>query len=462
MFPTKTPSLRQATFFIVGLTLLRILYLFVVPLPLSGDEAQYWVWAQHPAAGYFSKPPFLAWAIASTTWMNDGAAWVRLGSPLAQGGTAYCLLLLGRQMGGDRVGAWAGLLYVSLPAVFLSSLLASTDVYLLFFSALTWLLLVKKKELSGGIAFGLGLLSKYAAVFLLPMFVVIARRKVLWLFIPALVLLVPNIFWNLTHGGSTWHHTGENIRGGGLTFSLKHLWEFVSGQVLMGGLVTVLLGVAVWKRGWRLAEDYRNALLLSLLPFGLITAQAVLSRANPNWAAVGYLGAVLLVAIVGVGRGWESWLRRAVLVHTSVAILALSIPWWSWALPWKRDPLRRLVGMESLTEQFLTLRERECPTCRILTRDRMQTALLLYYGRDNIGLDDIAVYDPASVPTHHFSLCCNVRQRHEGDFLTFSREDMGSMKDYFSVIQKLDTLQTTTHPGRTLSITVYRVSNWQE
>ena len=462
MFLTKAPSLRQVMFFIIGLTVLRVLYLFLVPLPLSGDEAQYWVWAQHPAAGYFSKPPFIAWAIAVSTWLGDGAAWVRLGSPLAQGGMACCLLFLGRRMGGDSVGAWAGLLYVSLPAVFLSSILASTDVYLLFFCALTWLLLVHKKEFPGGIAFGLGLLSKYAALFLLPVFIVLARRRVLWLLLPALLLLIPNALWNLSHGGSTWHHTGENIRGGGLTFSPKHLLEFVSGQVLMGGLVTILLGVALWRRGWRLAGDHKIALLLSLLPFGLIAVQAILSRANPNWAAVGYLGAVLLVAIIGVSRGWEAWLRRAVVVHIVVAVIALSIPWWSGALPWKRDPLRRLVGMETLTEQFLALRQRECPMCKILTRDRMQTALLLYYGRGQIGLDDISVYDPAPVATHHFSLCCNVRERHEGAFLTFSREDMGNMRDYFSAVEVVGEVQAITHPGRTLNITVYRVSNWRE
>lgn len=118
--------------------------------------------------------------------------------------------------------------------------------------------------------------------------------------------------------------------------------------------------------------------------------------------------------------------------------------------------------METLTEQFLALRQRECPMCKILTRDRMQTALLLYYGRGQIGLDDISVYDPAPVATHHFSLCCNVRERHEGAFLTFSREDMGNMRDYFSAVEMVGAVQATTHPGRTLNITVYRVSNWKE
>ncbi len=37
-----------------AITALRLLYLFVFPFDLYADEAQYWVWAQEFALGYFS------------------------------------------------------------------------------------------------------------------------------------------------------------------------------------------------------------------------------------------------------------------------------------------------------------------------------------------------------------------------------------------------------------------------
>ena len=32
-------------------------------LPLSADEAYYWLWSKHLAAGYFDHPPMIAWLI---------------------------------------------------------------------------------------------------------------------------------------------------------------------------------------------------------------------------------------------------------------------------------------------------------------------------------------------------------------------------------------------------------------
>jgi hypothetical protein len=39
---------------------------------------------------------------------------------------------------------------------------------------------------------------------------------------------------------------------------------------------------------------------------------------------------------------------------------------------------------------------------------------------------------------------------------------MGNMRDYFSAVEVVGEVQAITHPGRTLNITVYRVSNWRE
>src|SRR5215212_5096768 len=68
---------------VAAITAARLVWLAVSQTDLYPDEAQYWFWAQHPAFGYYSKPPLIAWLIALTTGMfGDGEFAVRLSAPL--------------------------------------------------------------------------------------------------------------------------------------------------------------------------------------------------------------------------------------------------------------------------------------------------------------------------------------------------------------------------------------------
>jgi hypothetical protein len=120
---------------VVAVTAWRLLALIWTGHDLQPDEAQYWLWAQEPAFGYFSKPPMVAWLIGATTAAcGDGEACVRLGSPLLHGMAALAIWRLGQEIGGPRLGLWSGTLYLTLPGIGFSSLLVSTDVPLLLCS----------------------------------------------------------------------------------------------------------------------------------------------------------------------------------------------------------------------------------------------------------------------------------------------------------------------------------------
>ena len=59
----------QKTFlFLLAIFLIKIMSILNSPLSLSVDEAQYWDWSNNLDLGYFSKPPLIAWLIASTTY----------------------------------------------------------------------------------------------------------------------------------------------------------------------------------------------------------------------------------------------------------------------------------------------------------------------------------------------------------------------------------------------------------
>src|SRR2546429_9562997 len=68
---------------VLAITGLRLVWLALQPADLFPDEAQYWVWSQQLALGYYSKPPLVAWLIAATTRLfGDSEFAVRLSAPL--------------------------------------------------------------------------------------------------------------------------------------------------------------------------------------------------------------------------------------------------------------------------------------------------------------------------------------------------------------------------------------------
>ena len=177
--PTRSQSgedknWRILTVVLGGLLGWRLLLLFLSPTELYFDEAQYWVWSQNPAMGYFSKPPVLAWIIGATTTACGSSSefCVRMGSPLLHTGTAVFVSLIGKHLYDSRTGFWAAIIFATLPAISLSSHLISTDVPLLFFWAgalYCWVKLLETRSWISaiflGLALGLGLMSKYAMIY---------------------------------------------------------------------------------------------------------------------------------------------------------------------------------------------------------------------------------------------------------------------------------------------------------
>src|SRR5260221_2783952 len=160
----------RTAMFILAVTVFRLMWLAREPYPLYGDEAQYWTWAQALDWGYYSKPPLIGWLIALTTGLaGDSEFGVRIAAPVIHAVIALMPSDLGRRLFDARTGAWAGALYVTLPAVSVSSVLMSTDLPLLVFLTLGVVSLQRALEPGGrkwwlgvGLALGLGLLSKYA------------------------------------------------------------------------------------------------------------------------------------------------------------------------------------------------------------------------------------------------------------------------------------------------------------
>lgn len=240
--PSQDVRWRVASFGIVMFAvLLRLVYLGVAQL--IPDEAYYWNYAQHMDLSFFDHPPMVAWLIwLGTSIFGNNEFGVRIGAFVCGLITMGYLYALARNLYDKSTAIRAVLLLAVLPFGFVSATLMTPDAPLMAAWAATLYymeraLMADQRTawLGMGIAFGLGLLSKYTLGLLgiaALVFVVldpVARR---WLRRPhpylaaalALLLFSPVIIWNIQNDWASLLFQSERATGIGKKFSLQWLF----------------------------------------------------------------------------------------------------------------------------------------------------------------------------------------------------------------------------------------------
>jgi len=474
---------------VLAVTMFRILVVVSSPLPLFFDEAQYWTWAQDLAFGYYSKPPVVAWAIAGTTALcGDGEGCVRGSAPFFHGGTSMLVFFLGRALYNGRTGFWAAGSFALLPGVSLSSVIVSTDVYLLFFWALALLALLRAEAtdrwewwLLFGTALGFGFLSKYAMVFFLLGIVVDAvwrnpvgpvwrRAKFWWATVLALILYVPNLMWNWANGFSSYIHIGENINiGGDLLNPLKALEFFGSQFAVFGPVLFVMYLVLVFRRlvqgqGRSLLDGTQRRLFAYSLPIVvLITIEAFLTRAHANWAATAYVAATVLIAGEVLKQNRVGWLKVSLAVHVFAAIFlynfdliarTLNLP-----ITPGLDPARRMRGWDHAGD-WATELQSDFPGVRLLFDDRKVMSALIYYARPNPF--DAVMWNPTGKRNNHYEITADLSTAAGEDFLYVVRHDSPERASVSFVDSRLiATFRSRSYSGDALELSAYLLSDFR-
>ena len=389
----------------VGLiTLARVVLLAFNKTDLFVDEAQYWLWGQDLAFGYYSKPPMIGWVIRLATEIGtDAQFWVRLPAPLFHGVTAIILAAIAAQLAGRRAALLVALAYVTLPMVAVGSLLISTDTIMFPFLALA---LLGYFRLTGGysiywsaltgVALGLAFSSKYAAIYYIMCAVLVAvlvprqritTRNALMVLVAFLAAASPNLIWNIANGLTTVEHTLDNadwVRDPGARAGLNFagLGEFFGAQFVVFGPVlfgAFLIMAALWRRA---TDQIRTLILFSAPIIVLVCVQALLSKAYANWAAAAYLAGVLLVVPWLMGKS-RLWLIASFTINGALCLLfpiATTVPY---ALSSGGQPLlNRYILRADVSRQILQIAEDEGVDV-IVARDRDVLADLFYTGRDS-------------------------------------------------------------------------------
>lgn len=424
--------LAPATLLVLAVTALRLLVLAQDRRDLFVDEAQYWLWGLSLEWGYFSKPPLIGWVIRAVTELagSDEAFWVRAAAPVLHGVTALLLGALGARVGGPRAALWSVVVYLSMPLIAVGSLLMTTDTVMFPFlvgGLLAWLTAVSRRSAAfgalAGALVGVGFLAKYAAIYYLGCAALAAAlvpaarpgwRVALAGAAAFLVVVAPNLWWNLQNGLITLQHTVDNAEwardpAARVAFEPVRLAEFAVAQVFVFG--PVFLAALVWTaiRWRRWGPAMRTLVLFSLPILALILAQASVSRAYANWAAGTYLAGTALVAAVLAERA-RGWLLGGVAFNAALCVgvaLVVTRPGLA-PEPVRGAVMERYTGRVALAEGVLETAGAEGLTT-IVTGNRDALASLFHTGRDRVigaGGSEVAVRAAPHEgrPPHHYAM----------------------------------------------------------
>ena len=362
---------------LLALTAVRLLV--AATLPLTPDEAYYWVWSRALAPGYLDHPAMVAlWIRLGTALAGPGALGIRLLAPLsALGGSA--LLYRAAEDLAVRGAGWRAVLLLNATVLFgVGAVTMTPDTPLLFFwTAALWAagrLMATGRAgwwLAIGAAVGLAMSSKYTAA-LLPVgigaWVLLARGERRWLVHPmawlagllAAALFAPTVWWNALHGWASFLKQG----GRGAVFApgrmLSHLGELVGGQAgLATPVVFVLCAagvVAAVRLGLRDREPRAVLLACLTLPAVVVFCEhAIGDRVQANWPAVLYPAAVVAACLLA--PAWRVLFAPAVglglLITAVVYVQGVGAPL---RLSARMDPSLRLAGgFQTLAAQVQAL-----------------------------------------------------------------------------------------------------------
>lgn len=418
---------RYATLLaILGAVLaIRLVGLALSNAELYFDEAQYWVWSQEPAFGYYTKPPLIAWLIAAgTSVCGDQPFCVRLPSPIVHFATSLLVYAVAMRLFDRRIAFWSAIIYATMPGASVSATLMSTDVPLLFFWTLGLLAITRHVErpswadgLLLGVAVGLGLNAKYAMIYLPLCFVLYAiadreaRRALLHPgtlagLAVAAALIAPNILWNAEHAFVTFAHTRDNAAGVSRFPNFIGVLEFVGIQAaILGPVAFLAYGFALAAKAGGVDDRARLLLVYHSLPvFVLIALQAFVARANGNWAATAFPAAAILGTAAMFALDWRKGIRATIDIAAVTLVGATLSGTLVGVLTWGPlgNELGKMRGWSDLAAEVRRIADEQKIDTLVFTQ-RGLTASMIYELRDS-GLTVKAWRPDPEFPRDHFEL----------------------------------------------------------
>lgn len=310
-------------------------------IPLTNDEAYYWVWSQHMQWSFYDHPPFVAWLFWLGNQLHGPLSIVRWpGVLLGHGTLAIWLLILEPFFDEEQRVYWLLLALLS-PLIGGTNLVVTPDLPLLFFNALSLLMFYKWRKsphwpwaLAFGLAMGLGFTSKYVMVlFGLSIFplVVLSKqvrnpffRQFPWIVLGVIVGTFPVWIWNFMNDFASLRFQAEH--GLGKTH-WKPSWTF---EYILAQIGLIFPPILYW------ALRARRQLpmifhLLAWVPLLFFLSTTSRGYAEANWPLVAYppIFALAVSAIPASRRAIQITLRIWAVLLALLAVIIIVQPNWS-------------------------------------------------------------------------------------------------------------------------------------
>jgi len=334
-------------------------------LPLSADEAYYWLWSQHPGLGYFDHPPMIAWLIrAGTLLFGDTPFGVRFAGVILSLPASWFVWRAAALILKDEDRAGLAALFFNLTLMIAVEMMAATPDMPSTVTACAFVYCLAQVQASGngkwwlavGVAAGLGLLSKFSALFLgvgALGWLVLDRDARKWFASPwlwlggalALAIFTPYLLWQSQHDWETFAFQFGRVRNG--HFTLRYLGEFLGAQLGMASpLIFVLMGIGLW-RATNLKSDRLMLALLAWTALCYFLEHSLHDRVQGNWPCFIYPVLAILAAGAFANTGI---LRKIAMVAAPLAGVMLLAAYVHALRPQllhlRKDPVARMLGRD--------------------------------------------------------------------------------------------------------------------
>lgn len=310
--------LAHPTALLLGLGLIKLLahLLTAGRYGFHRDEFYYLACGRHLAWGFVDQPPFVPFvALVGSEAFGATPVGLRVLSAVAGAAAVVVAGLLARELGGGRFAQAMAALAVLVAPLFLG---ANTMLQTVPFDQLWWLLAalgVARAVRTGstrawvltGLVLGVALLTKYTVLLfgfglLVGLLATPARAQLRtpgpWTAaLVALVLFLPNLVWQITHGWPTLEFIANNNADVAMTVG-----DFLAAQPPMMGLP----GLFLWLGGlaWFFSPAGRPYRVLGWIV--LVTLAVLLLVGGKDY----YLGPTYPLGFAAGAVGLEGWVRR--------------------------------------------------------------------------------------------------------------------------------------------------------
>ncbi len=361
----------------LAFVIFRILYIIFYPIDLSPEEAQYWDWSRELDLSYYSKPPMVAYLnFISTHILGNTELGVRINAVLLAFLLSLATYFFAKKVFNEEVALVASTLPNFFVGLSINAVIFTTDSPLIFFWGLSLIALYFAVEGNKlylwflvGLFAGLAFLSKYPAVFLLPLGILyvffvkpelLKDLKIYSSVAVAFIISLPVLYWNFKHSFISFRHVSNLAERGDSFPNFSSFLEFLGGQVLLLSVIPFFILLYGWFDSLRTRKKELLFFTIFSLPvFLFFTFLSLKERVYANWAGFGYYAGSVLIAYYFV-KSPKVLKLSTVLLGIFLTLLLHFTPLFDLLgmrklLPPKRDPTKFLVGWERLGKEVSEL-----------------------------------------------------------------------------------------------------------